>query len=367
METVRFDDGVVGRGRSLPEITAAWPVLYAGDLYRKVTVVAVPLSILDLAHIGAGGTARTTFDSSVALARLAERKGYKRIWYAEHHNMASIASSATSVLIAHVAAHTESIRLGSGGVMLPNHSPLTIAEQFGTLATLHPGRIDLGLGRAPGSDQVTMRALRRDPSSSDSFPRDVQELQGFLGANSLVPGVKAVPGHGTDVPLYILGSSLFGAQLAAHLGLPYANASHFAPDSLEEAVEVYRANFRPSDQLDRPYVIAGVNAVVAPTTAEAQALNDAGVRDRVMQMVGRGRSFTPEEVDMIMESPAGMQIQQMVKYTAVGTPEEASDYLEKFAAHADADEVIVASIIGDTDTWLRSYELLADVHLGVGV
>src|SRR4051794_30653998 len=213
----------------------------------------VPLSILDLAIVGKGETVRAGLDATVAVAQRAEARGYKRIWYAEHHNMASIASSATSVLIAHVAAMTNTIRLGAGGVMLPNHAPLPIAEQFGTLETLHPGRIDLGLGRAPGSDQATMRAMRRDPMSSDSFPQDVLELQGYLTGRTRIPGVNATPGSGTNVPLYILGSSLFGAQLAAALGLPYAFASHFSPSGLLDAVATYRREFRPSDQLDEPY------------------------------------------------------------------------------------------------------------------
>src|SRR5205814_712976 len=205
----------------------------------------IPLSILDLATIGRDKTARDAFEGSIALARLAEQRGYRRVWYAEHHNMRSIASSATSVLIAHIAANTQSIRLGAGGVMLPNHAPLTIAEQFGTLETLHPGRIDLGLGRAPGSDQTTMRALRRYVASADSFPEDVLELQAYLGDETRIPGVDATPGKGTHVPLYILGSSTFGAQLAALLGLPFAFASHFAPDALQEAVAAYRREFRP--------------------------------------------------------------------------------------------------------------------------
>jgi luciferase family oxidoreductase group 1 len=203
----------------------------------------VPLSILDLAVVSRGMTPRDAFEASVALAQRAEARGYRRVWYAEHHNIPSIASSATSVLIAHVAAHTRSIRLGSGGIMLPNHSPLVIAEQFGTLATLHPSRIDLGLGRAPGTDQRTWRALRRDISAAEEFPRDVLELQGYLSDQSRVPGVEAIPGGGTEVPLYILGSSLFGAKLAAVLGLPYAFASHFAPEALEEAVALYRQDF----------------------------------------------------------------------------------------------------------------------------
>jgi luciferase family oxidoreductase group 1 len=231
----------------------------------------IPLSILDLAIIGTGETARDALDGTVTVARRAEERGYLRVWYAEHHNMDAIASSATSVLIAHVAAHTTSIRLGAGGVMLPNHAPLTIAEQFGTLETLHPGRIDLGLGRAPGSDQNTMRALRRDHRSADRFPHDVLELQGYLSDQTRVAGVDATPGKGTHVPLYILGSSLFGAQLAAALGLPYAFASHFSPEALREAVAVYRREFVPSAQLDRPYVIAGVNVLAADTDADAQA------------------------------------------------------------------------------------------------
>ncbi len=232
--------------------------------------MTVPLSVLDLAPIASGGTARESFEASVALAQAAERNGYRRVWYAEHHNMASIASSATSVLIAHVAAHTTSIRLGAGGVMLPNHSPLVIAEQFGTLATLHPDRIDLGLGRAPGSDQTTARAMRRDAAASNQFPEDVLELQAYLAGESRIPGVQAVPGAGTRVPLYILGSSLFGAQLAAALGLPYAFASHFAPAALEQAVATYRREFRPSEQLAEPYVLAAVNAVAADDAADAQ-------------------------------------------------------------------------------------------------
>src|ERR1700721_1598296 len=228
------------------------------------------LSILDLAPIARGQSPSDSFAASVALAQRAEELGYERVWYAEHHNMPSIASSATSVLIAHVGAHTRSIRLGAGGVMLPNHAPLMIAEQFGTLAAMYPGRIDLGLGRAPGSDQNTMYALRRDPGSADTFPQDVVELQGYLSGKSRVPGVDAIPGKGSPVPLYILGSSLFGARLAAALGLPYAFASHFAPAALEDAIAAYRQEFRPSEQLASPYVIAGANVVAADTTAAAQ-------------------------------------------------------------------------------------------------
>ena len=321
--------------------------------------MSVPLSILDLAIIDEGRTARDSFQASVRLAQLADRLGYQRIWYAEHHNMPTIASSATSVLIGHVAAHTERIRLGAGGVMLPNHSPLTIAEQFGTLETLFPGRIDLGLGRAPGSDQKTFRALRRDPMSADSFPQDVLELQGYLTGESRIPGVDATPGKGTNVPLYILGSSLFGARLAAALGLPYSFASHFAPQALQDAVALYRRDFKPSDQLAEPYVIAGVNVLAADTEEQAQEEFLHTRRRRVAQLLGRDRTFTDEEADQILKSPAGLQIEQMVRYSAVGTPDQVREYLDWFAGHAQADELIVASQASNQDAWLHSYELLA--------
>ncbi|MEY9212558.1 LLM class flavin-dependent oxidoreductase [Thermobifida halotolerans] len=322
--------------------------------------MAVPLSILDLAHIGPGETAGDSLRASVTLAQHAEEWGYRRIWYAEHHNMPTIASSATGVLIAHIAAHTSRIRLGAGGVMLPNHAPLTIAEQYGTLETLHPGRIDLGLGRAPGSDQKTMWALRRDAASADRFPQDVLELQGYLTGESRVPGVDATPGRGTGVPLYILGSSLFGARLAAALGLPYSFASHFAPGALTEAVALYRREFQPSQQLAEPYVIAGVNVIAADATEAAQRLFTEVKRARVGLLLGRGRTFTPEEADAVLAAPAGRQILDMVRYTAVGDPTEVRDYLTWFTGHAGADELIVASSVTDREAWLRSFELLAD-------
>jgi luciferase family oxidoreductase group 1 len=320
----------------------------------------VDLSILDLAPIPSGQTAADSFAGSVALARLAEQVGYRRVWYAEHHNMQTIASSATSVLIAHIAAHTSSIRLGAGGVMLPNHAPLTIAEQFGTLATLHPGRIDLGLGRAPGSDQNTMYALRRDPESADRFPEDVLELQGYLTGPTKVPGVEATPGKGTDVPLYILGSSLFGAQLAAALGLPYAFASHFAPDALTQAVATYRAEFQPSKQLSEPYVIAGVNVIAADTTEDAQQQLHVVKRSRVRIFLARGRTMTDAEAEAVLASPAGRQIEGMMRYSAVGTRDHVRDYVDGFAKHADADELIVAHQSPTIEQRLRSVTLLAE-------
>jgi luciferase family oxidoreductase group 1 len=322
--------------------------------------MSYPLSILDLATVSEHQTVRDSLHATVDLARAAEQAGYHRVWYAEHHNMASIASSATSVLIAHVAAHTERIRLGSGGIMLPNHSPLVIAEQFGTLAELHVGRIDLGLGRAPGSDQPTQRALRRDPMAADNFPHDVIELQGFLSGTSRIPGVEATPGQGTGVPLYILGSSLFGASLAGALGLPFAFASHFAPDALQQAVPLYRERFRPSEQLDRPYVIAGVNVVVADTTAQADAHLLYARRRRIARFLARNDQVTDEQADALLNSPAGQQVQRMMEYTATGDPPAVRRYLDSFARHADADELIVTLMSPGLDNRLRAAALLAE-------
>jgi luciferase family oxidoreductase group 1 len=324
-------------------------------------VTAVPLSILDLASVGEGESIADGFAGSVALAQLAEQRGYRRVWYAEHHNITSIASSATAVLIAHVAAHTRSIRLGAGGIMLPNHSPLVVAEQFGTLATLHPDRIDLGLGRAPGSDQRTTLALRRDPEAAEQFPDDVVELQGLLGDESPIPGVRAIPGQGTHVPLYILGSSLFGAQLAAVLGLPYGFASHFAPQALHRAIELYRARFEPSAQLDRPYVIAGVNVIAADTHEAAQTQLEATRRARVRNLFSRnGQRLGDAEVEAILRSPRAAPIDQMLVYSAVGRPAAVATYLDDFQRQTGADELIVVHHAATVAGRLRSVELLAE-------
>jgi luciferase family oxidoreductase group 1 len=320
----------------------------------------IPLSILDLAPIARGETAGSSIAASVALAQRAEEVGYQRVWYAEHHNMPSIASSATSVLIAHVGAQTREIRLGAGGVMLPNHSPLTIAEQFGTLEAMYPGRIDLGLGRAPGSDQNTMYALRRNPSSADRFPQDVLELQAYLAGETRVPGVDAIPGKGSNVPLYILGSSMFGATLAAALGLPYAFASHFAPQMLEPAVAAYRREFKPSEQLDAPYVIAGVNVIAADTSAEARQQLQDSRRTRAVALFGRGQSLTDEQADQLLAQGAAQHVDQMLTYAAVGTPAEVGGYLDGFLKTADADELIVAHQAPTTEARLRSVTLLAE-------
>ncbi|HRW17791.1 MAG TPA: LLM class flavin-dependent oxidoreductase [Dermatophilaceae bacterium] len=329
----------------------------------------IPLAILDLATVRHGQPIAEALADTVTLAQHAERTGrFTRIWYAEHHNMASIASSATAVLIAHVAARTERIRLGSGGVMLPNHSPLVVAEQFGTLAELHPGRIDLGLGRAPGTDQTTLRALRRDPRAAEDFPSDIRELQGYLGGDSLVPGVRAVPGQGTEVPLYILGSSRYGAQLAAALGLPYAFASHFAPDALDAALAAYRDRFEPSAQLDRPHAIAALNVIAADTSAQAAELYERVLRARVRSLAGRIPGYAARlaagplddaELDRLVDSPVGAQARHMLTYTAVGDADQVAAYLEDFRRRTRADELMVTNPAPGLQARLRCLDLLA--------
>src|SRR5699024_123095 len=301
----------------------------------------VPLSILDLAQVREGGSPRESFEASVALAQLAERSGYRRVWYAEHHNMSTIASSATSVLIAHVAAHTESIRLGSGGIMLPNHAPLMIAEQFGTLETLHPGRIDLGLGRAPGTDQNTMRALRRDPSSANSFPQDVVELQGYLRGKSRIPDVDAFPGRGTDVPLDLLGSALFGAELAAAPGLPCGVACHFPPAALHDAIALYRRECQASEQLEQPHVIAAYNVIATDDQAEAEAHMQQTMRSRVALLLRPGAEYTDEQADAMLASPQAQHLHQMMTYSAVGTPDVVREQVSEFAEQTGADELMI--------------------------
>jgi luciferase family oxidoreductase group 1 len=322
----------------------------------------VPLSILDLAAVGPGESIADSFAGSVRLAQAAERLGYQRIWYAEHHNIRSIASSATSVLIAHIAAHTETIRLGAGGIMLPNHSPLVIAEQFGTLAELHPGRIDLGLGRAPGSDTAAMRALRRDELSSERFPQDVVELQKWLSDNSPVSGVIAIPGKGTHVPLYILGSSLFGAQLAAVLGLPYAFASHFAPQSLFDALEIYRENFKPSEQLAEPYAMAGIGVIAAADKESADRQLEITRRVRVKSLFksNSGGKMSEEEVDEVLNSYRAKVVDEMMTYTGVGTGEEAAAYLADFQAKTGVQELITVHYADSVENRVRSVEILAE-------
>jgi luciferase family oxidoreductase group 1 len=326
-----------------------------------------PVSILDLAPIASGQTPADSFAASVALAQRAEELGYERVWYAEHHNMSQIASSATSVLIAHVGAHTSTIRLGAGGIMLPNHSPLVIAEQFGSLAAMYPDRIDLGLGRAPGSDQNTMYALRRDPQSAESFPQDVLELQAYLAGRTRVPGVDAIPGKGSNVPLYILGSSLFGAKLAGAFGLPYAFASHFAPAALHDAIAAYRAEFKPSEQLDAPYVIAGANVVAADTAQEAADQLQAIRRTRAIGLFARSRGvassdldLTDADADQLLAAGLAAHVDEMLTYAAVGTGSQVGEWLEGFRARTGADELIVTHGAPVIEDRLRSITLLAE-------
>ncbi len=322
------------------------------------------LSVLDLAPVGEGSDVGSSLHACVTLAQQAERLGYRRVWYAEHHNMPSIASAATSVLIAHVAAHTTTVRLGAGGIMLPNHAPLLIAEQFGTLASLHPDRIDLALGRAPGTDQRTLHALRRSPASAETFPNDVLELQGHLRGTSRIPGVDAYPGKGTNVPLWILGSSMFGAQLAAALGLPYGFASHFAPEALDVAVSTYREQFQASDQLEEPYVMAAVNAVIADTQDEADELVRHAKRARARRMFGRQRELTEADLDALLASPAGRAVDERFTYLAAGIPQAAASYVRDFARKADADEVIIVPATMDGPSRLTTLELLAQACVG---
>lgn len=320
-----------------------------------------PLSLLDFCTVRSEESIGQSMARSVELAQTAEKLGYDRVWYSEHHNMPTIASSSPAVLIAHIAAKTEKIRLGAGGVMLPNHSPYVIAEQYGTLAELYPDRIDLGLGRAPGTDQNTLgRALRRDPRAAENFPSDVLELQAYLSDNSPIPGVTAVPGAGTNVPLYILGSSMFGATLAAKLGLPYSFASHFAPTHLQEATTYYRENFQPSAVCPEPYVIAAVNVTAADGANDAARQTELVRRQRVKAFLGRqGRTISEDQLDAIMNSPQGQQIVGMLRYTAQGTGEQVVEYLEGFAEHAKADELMISFQAPTHEESLRSMEILA--------
>jgi luciferase family oxidoreductase group 1 len=324
----------------------------------------VPLSVLDLSPITDGGTAAAALRNSRDLAQHAERLGFKRYWIAEHHNMPGIASAATAVVIAHVAAGTNSIRVGAGGIMLPNHAPLVVAEQFGTLESLFPGRIDLGLGRAPGTDHATARALRRTLASNpDAFPQDILELMSYFAPED-GQTVKAVPGAGLKVPLYILGSSLFGAQVAAAFGLPFAFASHFAPAQLMPAIDIYRTHFRQSADLDTPYVMLGVNVVAAETDDEARFLASSG--RQAFANLGRGMPSTLPPPSREWEKavvPFGqLPLTEVTSIAMVGSEETVRDGLRSFLAQTDADELIVVSHIYDHAARVRSYEILADVQ-----
>jgi luciferase family oxidoreductase group 1 len=325
----------------------------------------VPLSVLDLAPIIEGETAAHALRKSLELARHAERLGYTRYWVAEHHNMQGIASAATSVVIGYLAGGTSRIRVGAGGIMLPNHSPLVIAEQFGTLEALYQGRIDLALGRAPGTDQRTAAALRRDWSDPNQFPRDVLELQAFLGPSEPGQPIVAVPGAGSNVPLWILGSSLYGAQLAAALGLPYAFASHFAPDALQAALAEYRNRFQPSAQLAKPYAMAGVNVFAADTDREARRLFTSAQQQFTNMVRNRRGKLQPplDDIETYWTPPEKVQVSAMLKYSFVGSPATVRSGLDEFVARTGVDEMMVVSAMFDHAARLRSYELLAGALL----
>ena len=325
----------------------------------------IPFSILDLAPIPVGYTAADALRNSLGLAQHAERLGFRRYWLAEHHNMPGIASAATSIVIAHIAQGTSTIRVGSGGIMLPNHSPLVIAEQFGTLATLFPGRIDLGLGRAPGSDQVTARAMRRDLAmSADSFPQDVLELQSYF--EDTIPGqqIRAVPGEGLRVPLYILGSSLFGASLAAALGLPFAFASHFAPDALMQALAIYREQFTPSESLPNPYAMVAVNIIAANTDAEARRQFTSVQQSFVNLRRGQpGKVPAPiDDINTFWTPFERAQVEHSLSCSFVGNADTVLRELKPFLERTKPDELIVAAHFHDHLARLRSVEIAAAVR-----
>jgi luciferase family oxidoreductase group 1 len=325
----------------------------------------VPLSVLDLSPIAEGSDVGQALRNSLDLARHVEALGYQRYWMAEHHNLPGIASAATAVALAHIAAGTRKIRIGAGGVMLPNHAPLLIAEQFGTLAALHPGRVELGLGRAPGSDQITARAMRRNlSSSSDEFPRDVIELMNYFQSPEPGQAVVAVPGAGLDVPFWILGSSTYGAQLAAMLGLPYAFASHFAPAAMLDAMAIYRQNFRPSAQLAAPHVMLGVNIIAAETDARAKFLFSSLQQSFLNIRRGHASKLPPpvEDMDSRLDRYARVMLDDALSCAIVGNPDTIRKGMETFIQRTGADALMVTANIFDHAARLRSFELVARAH-----
>lgn len=324
----------------------------------------IPLSVLDLVPILSGKTAADSFKTSLDLARHVEDWGFKRYWLAEHHNMPGIASSATVVLIGHIAGGTKSIRVGSGGIMLPNHAPLVVAEQFGTLESLYPGRIDLGLGRAPGTDGLTAMALRRDMRGDvEDFPKNVQELLYYLGPADPSAKVRAIPGQGLQVPIWLLGSSTYSAQLAAMLGLPFAFASHFAPAALQAALKIYRDTFQPSEYLQEPYAIACVNGVAADTDSEAEKLATTLYQAFLNVIRGTANPQQPpvESMDDLWSAAEQYAVQQMLRYTFIGSPTTVKQKIDAFLDETQVDELMFASHIYDHQARLKSYEILADI------
>lgn len=328
---------------------------------RKLTDIII--SVLDLAMVVEGQQVAETFAASLDLAQQTEKWDYKRYWLAEHHNMPGIASSATSILIAHIAAGTHRLRVGSGGIMLPNHAPLMIAEQFGTLATLFPGRIDLGLGRAPGTDQFTAMALRRDQRAAMEFPKNVKELQTYLSAANRNGRVRAIPGEGLDIPIWILGSSTDSAHLAAQFGLPYAFASHFAPAQLHAALAIYRQEFRPSSVLTEPYTMACVNVVAADTDQEAMRLATSFKRLFLGIVTGNRELMKPpvDPADLMIDPIEEAALQQMIAFSFIGGPETVDSTIEQFLTTTQVDELMITSPIFDHAARLRSYEILAEL------
>jgi luciferase family oxidoreductase group 1 len=325
----------------------------------------IPFSVLDLSPINQGSTAAQAFNNSKELAQKAEALGYKRYWLAEHHNMSGIASAATALVIQHIAAGTRTIRVGAGGIMLPNHAPLIIAEQFGTLAALYPGRIDLGLGRAPGTDQRTARALRRNMGDSgESFPQDVLELQAYFRPVQPGQAVRAVPGAGLDVPIWLLGSSLFSAQLAAELGLPFAFASHFAPAYLQSAVDIYRSRFKPSAQLQKPYVAVGVNLFAADDDATAQRLFTSLQQQFLNLVRGVPGQLSPpvDSMDGLWSPDEKSHIDRSLSCAIVGSPETVRAGLQSFIDDTGADELMITAQMYDHAARLRSFEIVAEAR-----
>ncbi|MBD3770249.1 MAG: LLM class flavin-dependent oxidoreductase [Rhodobacterales bacterium] len=320
-------------------------------------------SLLDLAPVPEGKTAADALANSVSLAQAAEKAGYTRFWLAEHHNMPGIASAATAVLIGHVAAATSTMRIGAGGIMLPNHAPLVVAEQFGTLATLFPGRIDLGLGRAPGTDMQTVRALRRHMSAADTFPQDVQELIAYFGDDAESMPVRAVPGAGTHVPIWILGSSLYGAQVAAYYGLPYAFASHFAPAMLEQALSVYRSTFRPSAFLQKPYAMVAAGVCAAETDEEAQFLRSSQILAFARLRTGRPGKLPLPVDDVSAEVPDAVmaQVRQAMSCSATGSPESVRQQLSAIIEKHQPDELMITGMIHDHSARLKSFDIAAEI------
>lgn len=324
----------------------------------------LPYSVLDLAGVIQGNTIADTFNNSVSLAQHTEQLGYKRYWFAEHHNMISVASSATSILIGHIAGHTKTIRVGSGGIMLPNHTPLIIAEQFGTLETLYPNRIDLGLGRAPGTDQLTAFEIRGERfQSPQNFPQDVRKLQQFLGDDNYNSKVRAIPGEGTNVPIWILGSSTESAHLAASYGLPYAFASHFAPTYFLEAIQIYRQNFRPSTTLQEPYVMSCVNVVAADSDQEADRLSTSLKRLFMGIVTGKRQLLQPpiDNMNEIWDEMEEAAVNQMLAVSFIGGPEKLKQQLQSFLTQTGVDEIMVTSHIYDHQARLKSYQLFAQL------